>query len=201
MKKIIRTAFLLSLFVFSGNVFAQSKSSGKQAPPPTVAVVNLKQYAGKWYEIARYPNKFQKKCVGNTTATYTLKPDGNIGVFNQCLIKNGTLDGATGEAKIVEGSSNAKLEVRFAPKFTSFLSAVWGDYWIVDLDNEYKYAAVGDPKREYLWILSRTPEMTDATYQNILRRVEKLGFNPAKLQKTPQNAEAIKGAVVRKQQK
>ncbi len=200
MKKIIQTAFLLSLFVFSGSVFAQSKKSDKQAPP-TVPVVDLNRYAGKWFEIARYPNKFQKKCVGNTTATYTLKPDGNVEVFNQCLVKNGTLDGATGEAKAVEGSSNAKLEVRFAPKSVSFLSGNWGDYWIVDLDGDYKYAAASDPKRENLWILSRTPEMNDATYQNILRRLERLGFNPAKLQKTPQNAEAVKGAVVRKSEK
>lgn len=198
MKKIFLPALLLSSLVFSGDVSAQSKNSDKQ-PPPTVSAVDLKQYAGKWFEIARYPNKFQRKCVGNTTASYALKPDGSINVLNQCLVKNGTLESATGEAKVVEGSSNAKLEVRFAPRFMSFLSAVWGDYWIVDLDGEYKYAAVGDPKREYLWILSRTPEMSDATYQNILRRVEKLGFNPAKLQKTPQNAETIKGAVVEKQ--
>ncbi|MDQ6787095.1 MAG: lipocalin family protein [Acidobacteriota bacterium] len=189
----------MSLIIFSANVFAQSKKSDKQTMLQTVSSVDLKQYAGKWFEIARYPNKFQKKCVGNTTATYTLKPDGNIEVFNQCLLKNGTLDGATGEAKVVDGSSNSKFEVRFAPKYMSFLSAVWGDYWIVDLDSEYKYAAIGDPKREYLWILSRTPEMNDATYQNILRRVEKLGFNPAKLQKTPQNSVAVKGAVIRKQ--
>ncbi|HXG85395.1 MAG TPA: lipocalin family protein [Pyrinomonadaceae bacterium] len=199
MKKIFLPAFLLSLLVFAGNTFAQSKKSGKQPPLQTVPVVDLKRYAGKWFEIARYPNKFQKKCVGNTTASYALKPDGNINVLNQCLVKNGTLESATGEAKVVEGSSNSKLEVRFAPRFMSFLSAVWGDYWIVDLDGDYKYAAVGDPKREYLWILSRAPEMTDATYQNILRRVEKLGFNPAKLQKTPQNAEAVKGAVIQKQ--
>lgn len=196
MKKILPAAILLSSIVFSTNVFAQSKKSDKQTTPQTVSSVDLKQYTGKWFEIARYSNKFQKKCVGNTTATYTLKADGNIEVLNQCLVKNGTLDSATGEAKVVEGSSNAKLEVRFAPKFMSFLSAVWGNYWIVDLDSDYKYAAVGDPKREYLWILSRTPQMSDATYQNILRRVEKLGFNPAQLEKTPQNAEVIKGAVI-----
>ena len=199
MRKIIQSMFLLMVLTVSANVFAQSKKSDKQPPLQTVSVVDLKQYAGKWFEIARYPNKFQSKCVGNTTATYTVRADGKIDVFNQCLVKNGTLDGATGEAKIVEGSSNAKLEVRFAPKFMSFLSAVWGDYWIVDLDKEYKYAAVGDPKREYLWILSRTPSMSDATYQNILRRVETLGFNPAKLQKTTQNAETVKGAVVTNQ--
>ncbi len=199
MKKIIQATLLLSLIVFSIDAFAQQKTSDKQPPPPTVSSVDLKQYAGKWFEIARYPNKFQKKCVANTTANYTLKPDGNVEVFNQCLVKNGTLDGATGAAKIVDNASNAKFELSFAPQYKSFLSGEWRDYWIVDLDVDYKYAAVGDPKREYLWILSRTPEMSDANYQNILRRVEKLGYNPAKLQKTPQNAQVVKGAVVEKQ--
>lgn len=198
MKKTFQAIVLLLPLVLSTIVFAQKKSD-KQPAPPVVASVDLKRYAGKWFEIARYPNKFQKKCVANTTATYTLKADGGVEVFNQCLVKNGTLDGATGEAKTVEGSSNAKLEVRFAPKFLSFLSAVWGDYWILDLDKDYKYAAVGDPKRQYLWILSRSPKMDAATYQNILRRLEKSGFNPAKLQKTPQNAQAVKGAVVENQ--
>ncbi len=199
MKKLAQALCLLSLMTFSANIFAQSKKSGKQPVLQTVSSVDLKQYAGKWFEVARYPSKFQKKCVGNTTATYTLKSDGNIEVLNQCLVKNGTLESAKGEAKIVNGSSNAKFELRFAPQFKSFLSSDWDNYWIVDLDSEYKYAAVADPKREYLSILSRTPELNDATYQNILRRIEKLGFNPAKLQKTPQNAETVKGAVVEKQ--
>ena len=166
---------------------------------PTVPQVDLKRYAGKWYEIARYPNKFQEKCVGNTTATYTLKEKAKIEVINECLKKDGVTDSAKGEAKIVDAATNAKLEVRFAPSFLSFIPQVWGDYWIIDLDDNYKYAAVGDPERKYLWILSRTPEIDDATYQNILRRVEKLGFSPGKLNKTPQNAQAVKGAVVDKQ--
>ena len=173
-----------------------------QKPPndlPTVAKVDLNRYAGKWYEIARYPNKFQEKCVGNTTATYTLKEKNKIEVINECLKKDGVADSAKGEAKIIDAATNAKLEVRFAPSFLSFIPQVWGDYWIIDLDDNYSYAAVGDPKRKYLWILSRTPEMDDATYQNILRRAEKMGFDPGKVVKTPQNLESVKGAVVEKQ--
>ena len=171
----------------------------KPSDLPTVAKVDLKRYAGKWFEIARYPNKFQKKCVGNTTANYTIKGDGKLEVVNECLQKDGIVNNAKGEAKIVDKTTNAKLEVRFAPSLLSFIPAVWGDYWIIDLDDNYQYSVVGDPKREYLWILSRTAEINDATYQNILRRVEKLGFDPGKLVKTPQNAQAVKGAVVDKQ--
>ena len=161
--------------------------------------VDLQRYSGRWYEIARYPNKFQKQCVGNTTATYTVKEKGRIEVLNECLTKDGTVDTAKGEAKIVENANNAKLKVRFAPAFLSAFGFVWGDYWVIDLGPGYEYSVVGDPKREYLWILSRTPELPEPTYQAILRRVQDFGFNPGKLEKTPQKAEAVKGAVIEKQ--
>ncbi len=119
-------------------------------------------------------------------------------MINECLVKNGKTDKAKGKARIVDKNTNAKLEVRFAPAFLSFLSAVWGDYWIIDLEENYEYAAIGDPKREYFWILSRKPEMDDSTYQAILRRAETMGFNPANVYKTPQNVEVIKGEVIQK---
>lgn len=193
-----KTIYLTILAIFS-LTFAVSAQNKKLNALETVASVDLKQYSGKWFEIARYPNKFQKQCVGNTTATYTIKNNDKIELLNQCLKKDGLIDGAKGDARIVDRKSNAKLEVRFAPKFLSFISAVWGDYWIIDLDEKYKYVAIGDPKREYFWILAREAKMDDATYQNILRRAEAKGFNPAKVIKTPQNVEVIKGAVIEKQ--
>jgi len=198
-KKITFAAVLPALLVFSAFVSAQKKDSDNKTQLQPVSSVNVNRYTGKWYEIARYSNKFQKKCVGNTTATYTTKADGKIAVVNQCVLKDGAIGKAEGEAKITDTTSNAKFEMSFASKFKSFLSADWDDYWIVDLDENYQYAAASDPKRENLWILSRTPEMKDAVYQNILRRVEKLGFNPGKLTKTPQNVEIIKGEVIQKQ--
>lgn len=195
MKKSILFAVILT---FSAAAVAVKAQKGK-TELPTVSSVDLKRYSGKWFEIARYPNKFQKNCAGNTTATYTVKTNGKLEVLNECLKKNGVTDSAKGEAKIIDKNTNAKLKVRFAPAFLSFVPAVWGDYWIIDLDDNYKYVAVGDPKRKYLWILSRTPELDDATYQNILRRVERLGFSPGKLDKTHHNVQAVKGAVVDKQ--
>lgn len=195
MKKIIFLSTLAAFSVLTISVLAQKKTVSSLQ---TVPSVDLKQYTGKWYEIARYPNKFQDKCVGNTTATYTIKNNNKIEVLNQCVKKDGTTDEAKGEARIVDKNTNAKLEVRFAPKILSFISAVWGDYWIIDLDANYKYAAIGDPKREYFWILAREPQMDDATYQNILRRAEEKGFNPAKVIKTPQNLEVLKGTVIEK---
>jgi apolipoprotein D and lipocalin family protein len=186
MKKLLFGLISAVLLTVSG----QAQENSAALPVKTVPSVDLKRYAGKWYEIARYPNSFQKKCVGN---------NGRIEVINECTKKDGIADRAKGDAKIIDKATNAKLEVRFAPSFLSFIPTVWGDYWIIDLDDEYKYAAIGDPKRKYFWILSRTAEMSDATYQNILRRAEKMGFNPGKVVKTPQNLESIKGAVVEKQ--
>ncbi|HEY0659227.1 MAG TPA: lipocalin family protein [Pyrinomonadaceae bacterium] len=196
MKKLFLFVVLPILLLAATTVTAQTKN---QSELKTVSSVDLKRYSGKWFEIARYPNKFQKQCVGNTSVTYTIKTADKIEVLNQCVKKDGVSSDAKGEARIADKMTNAKLEVRFAPKALSFISSVWGDYWIVDIDENYQYAVVGDPKREYFWILSRKPEMDDATYQNILRRAEQKGFNPGKVMKTPQNVAVVKGAVIEKQ--
>ena len=199
MKNFTLATLLIGFIIFAGNISAQTNNSQNSNAVQTVGSVDLKRYSGKWFEIARYPNKFQKNCVGNTTATYTMKADNKIEVLNECLKKDGTKINAKGEARIVDKQTNAKLEVRFAPGFLAFISAVWGDYWVIDLEENYQYAVIGDAKREYFWILSRTAEISDATYQNILRRAEKQGYNPAKVIKTPQNVEVVKGAVIQKQ--
>lgn len=196
MKKFVLAAILALSALLPANVSAQNNN---KATLETVASVDLKRYAGKWFEIARYPNKFQKQCVGNTTATYNFLPEGEIEVLNQCVKKDGTTIDAKGKGRFADKTDNAKLEVRFAPGILSFLPNVWGDYWIIDLDDQYNYAAVGDPKREYFWILSREPKMSDTVYQNILRRAEAKGFNPGKVVKTPQNVKVIKGAVLENQ--
>lgn len=190
MKRTILVA-MAAFFIAAG-----AAAQDKPGELTTVSSVDLDRYKGKWFEIARYPNRFQKKCVGNTTATYNLKQGNTIEVVNECLKKNGKLDVAKGKARIVDEQTNAKLEVRFAPAFLSFLPFVWGDYWIIDLQKDYEYAVVGDPKREYLWILSRTPELETSVYQGILRRIEEKGFEPNKLIETPQNVDVIKGQVV-----
>lgn len=173
--------------------FAQS---AKEPAVSTVPSVDLNKYSGSWYEIAKYPNKFQKDCVGNTTATYTLKEEGKLEVLNRCLEKDGTVKAAKAAGKVKDKTTNAKLEVRFAPSFLSFLPFVWADYWVIDLADDYSYAVVATPDRDYFWILSRKPEMDDATYQAILRRAETQGFVPGKVVKTPQGLEVGKGTVL-----
>lgn len=199
MRKLLFVGFISILLTVGASALVKTRRSTDESKLETVSSVDLKRYTGTWYEIARYQNKFEKKCVGNVTADYSLKDDGKIKVLNRCLKKDGTISDAEGEARIKDKTTNAKLEVRFAPGFLSFLPMVWGDYWIIDLASDYSYAVVGDPKRDYLWILSRTPQMSEPLYQEILHNVEQKGFNPGKIVKTPQKVETLKGTVIEKQ--
>lgn len=146
----------------------------------TVSAVDLSRYMGKWYEIASFPQWFQKGCVASA-ATYTLRKDGDVDVLNQCREK--TLDGkpkeAKGKAWVVDPKSNAKLKVRFFWPFS-------GHYWIIDLGAEYEYAVVGHPNRKYLWILSRSPRMDPAVYDTIVERLKKQQYDVTRLKKTLQ---------------
>ncbi len=154
----------------------------KQMPVTVVESVDVDRYCGTWYEVARLPNWFERKCLKNITATYSKNPDGTLKVVNRCKKDDGSLIEATGIARRQSNSEpNTKLKVRFAPRILSFLPFVWGNYWIIDLASDYSYAVVGEPKREYLWILSRTPQLPDSTLQDIIERVKKMGFDTEKL--------------------
>ena len=152
-----------------------------------VPSVDLQRYTGTWYEIARLPNWFQKGCAGEVTATYTLDEDG-IEVVNRCRKENGEMTEARGRARRAsEDEPNSKLQVRFAPAFLSWLPFVWGDYWIIDLAQDYSYAVIGEPQRKYLWILSRTKTIDDGTMEGILTRIKQQGYDVGKLVLTKQS--------------
>ncbi len=154
------------------------------APLQSIPVLNVPKYLGRWYEIAKFPNRFQKKCASDTSADYSLQPDGSLRVLNQCRQQNGAMEQAIGAARQIGAASSARLEVRFAPAWLSFLPFVWGDYWVVDLDDAYELAAVSEPRREYLWILSRTPTVDAARYAALLERLGTMGLDVGKLEKT-----------------
>jgi len=147
-------------------------------PLRTVPRVELKRYLGTWYEIAHYPQRFQRGCTA-TTATYTARKDGRIRVVNRCRIGSptGREKVARGLARVVDKKTNAKLEV-------SFFRPFWGDYWIIDLGADYEYAVVGHPSRDYLWILSRTPHLDPAVYAGILDRLKAQGYELHRLVRT-----------------
>ena len=154
------------------------------APPPTVASVDLDRYAGRWFEIARFPNRFQRQCVSDVTATYTLLADARVEVVNRCRRDDGTITEAAGVARSVSPGSNARLEVRFAPAWLSFLPFVWGDYWVIDLSDDYTTAVVGSPDRRYLWLLSRTPAVTEPVYLRLVAAADRAGYPVDRLVRT-----------------
>lgn len=152
----------------------------------TVARVDLERYTGDWFEAARFPNRFQEKCAGDVRATYARRPDGRIDVVNRCRLSDGSLDEARGVARVVDEQTSAKLKVRFAPAFLSFLPMVWGDYWIIGLADDYAWAVVGSPDRDYLWILSRQPGMSKAALSDAFAAARANGFDVDRLRLTPQ---------------
>jgi apolipoprotein D and lipocalin family protein len=156
----------------------------QQAPLTVVPNLDAQKYAGRWYEIARFPNRFQDQCAGDVTAEYTPRPDGRITVVNRCRKANGEWDEAEGVARRLEGAPPSALEVRFAPAFLSFIPKVWGDYQVMALDDGYSYSLVGTPDRKYLWILSRTPSLDEATYKRLTDVATGQGFDVSRLART-----------------
>lgn len=168
---------MLCLLAWSSSASARDRNLPELK---TVPHVDIQRYLGTWYEIASYPMYFQRGCTG-TTATYSLRADGEVDVLNRCY--KDTLSGpekvAQGRARVVDKATNAKLQVSFFP-------LVWADYWIIDLDPEYRYAVVGQPGRKYLWILSRTPTLDEKTLDGIRQRLTEQHYDLQRLQWTKQ---------------
>jgi apolipoprotein D and lipocalin family protein len=165
----------------------QPAAAQAQTPPPVRAVpsVDLDRYAGDWFEIARFPNRFQRQCVGDVRATYSRRPDGRVDVVNRCRTAEGETE-ARGVARIVDDRTFAKLKVRFAPAWLSWLPVVWGDYWIIGLAPDYSWAVVGDPGRDYLWILARAPHLDDDSIAAARAAARDNGFDVDRLVPTSQ---------------
>jgi apolipoprotein D and lipocalin family protein len=143
---------------------------------PTVASVDLSRYAGTWYEIARLPMWFQRHCV-DSKAIYFTRPDGRVAVYDECVTDTGEIEQAKGVATVVDGKTHARLMVVFDNWFARLVGpSREGNYWILDLDPEYRTAVVGTPDRRFLWILSRTPQLDETTYERLAKRAQQLGY-------------------------
>lgn len=181
----MRTAVKFILFIALTGLGAGVLQAAAEKYPPlaTVPQVDLARYMGTWYEIAAFPQRFEKGCHC-TTAEYQMTDKGYVRVINSCRkgSPQGKIKVARGKAFIVKGSGNAKLRVQFFWPFR-------GDYWIIDLAEDYSYAVVGERSREYLWILARTPRMDDALYQEILARAKNKGFDISRLRRTDQTCQ------------
>ena len=184
------TRFCLALSLAIATIGVSAQTTPQPAPLPpvnTIAALDVPRYMGTWYEIAKFPNRFQAKCVANTRARYLAQTDGSVQVLNSCVTADGSTIDALGLAKQIGSATSPKLEVRFAPAWLGWLPIVWGDYWVIDLDADYQLAAVSDAKREYLWVLSRTPQVNAKAYDALLQRVQAQHFDVRKLEQTTQH--------------
>jgi apolipoprotein D and lipocalin family protein len=149
-------------------------------PNTPVRQLDVPRYMGKWHEIARLPQKFQAQCVADVTATYKLQSNGRIEVTNACRKADGRMSIAIGEAKPTALAAGA-LKVRFAPKWLSWMGALWGDYWILELDDDYRWVVVGSSNTDYLWILARTPKLPADVLEQLKQRAARRGYRVEKL--------------------
>jgi len=167
--------FIVVFFVIHGCQSIPKKISPRLQVVPHV---DIERYLGKWYEIALYPNWFEEGCF-QSTAFYEKLDDGQIKVTNRCRMygPDGELNEAIGTASIVDNKTNAKLKVQFFWPFK-------GDYWIIDLDPDYEYSVVSEPGRQYLWILSRSPNMDSQTLEFLKDKIREKGFDLSYLKET-----------------
>jgi apolipoprotein D and lipocalin family protein len=166
-----RFRLLICVYALSGAI-----TSANPLPVQSVPHVDLKRYSGKWYEIAAFPMFFQRQCIGDTTAEYQARPDGDIAVVNRCRTETG-FDEAVGKAWAVDGAGNGQLKVSFFWPFRS-------DYWVIGLDDEYQWAVVGNPNRKYLWVLSRSPQLPNDQLGRALEAAMSQGFDLTQLKYT-----------------
>jgi apolipoprotein D and lipocalin family protein len=172
-------------FIVFITVLLAACGGGQPGPAlTTVDAVDLERYAGRWYEVAKIPNRFQDQCARNTTAEYALREDGRIDVVNRCELADGRSDNAEGIARIVDTDSRARLEVSFVSLLG--LQLFWGDYWVLELGPDYGYSVVGTPSRRYGWILARTPDLPEETLKGIYARLAEQGYEPTRFEPSPQ---------------
>ena len=170
-----KTGVLLSVLC----LFFIAQKSIAQGEPETVVGFSLARYMGTWHQIAFIPNRFQDFCVSEPSAVYSLLTDARMSIINSCRDRDGVLRRAKGQGRLNKKYSDpARLEVRFAPAWLGFLAAVWGDYWVLEIDPDYSVVLVGSPDRKYLWVLARDKSISNELYNNLLRIAQKKGFNP-----------------------
>jgi apolipoprotein D and lipocalin family protein len=182
----VAAALLAALCLLSAGP-AASQTSAAVTPLPQLDVPG---YMGTWYQVAWFPNRFQQQCVSDTTAHYARRPDGNITVTNRCRLADGRSDEAQGLARpkdaVVNGDNlqPARLEVSFLPAALRWLP-IWGSYWVLQRADNGRYVVVGEPKREYLWVLSRTPVLSADDETAIRSRLVQQGWDLARWQAHP----------------
>ena len=195
-KNLPKAGFTLAKFAVGGVVLiglgAATLAYAQTKPLQTVDKVQLDRYLGVWYEIARKPMYFENKCSRDITATYTLNENGNVSVTNRCFSKDGQLQQSIGEAFVQNAPFNTKLKVSFLPEAIRWLSVARGDYWILKIDDDYQTVLVGEPRRKYMWVLSRSAQPDQAVVNEYLEYAKSVGYNLTDLIHTKQTHNTLK---------
>lgn len=178
-RRLLLPALALGTLALSGCATVFSKHPvGNRAVPQPAKPVEISRYLGRWYEVARYEQGFQKDCEG-VSADYALRDDGKISVLNRCRKPDGTIRDAKGRAKIVDSATNAKLKV-------SFFGPFYGDYWVLDHADDYSWSIVGEPSGRYLWLLTRDATPDKERLDALIARARALGYDTSMLRITQQ---------------
>jgi apolipoprotein D and lipocalin family protein len=178
-----RSVLVLTALALTAGVLGTSQNQSHRLR--VVDSLDLGRYAGKWFEIARLPNKSQVHCAGDVVVRYSLRTDGRIDVLNQCR----RADGRSHETRAIarkagRGTNNATLQFRSGPALLSFLPVAWDDYWIIGLGSDYTWAVVGAPDRARFWILSRAPQLSALAYSQAFEIGRGNGFDVGRVVKT-----------------
>ena len=182
-RRTIERTVLAALLAATIHAVPAAEAGSEQRRRPRVAEhVDLDRYMGRWHEIARIPTRFQKSCECCATATYSRRDDGTVDILNECVEADGSVKTAKAEARVSKGS-NARWRATFF-KFLG-LGVAKGDYWILGLDEDYAWAVVGDPDREFGWILAREPALTAAQRDAVDALLVDRGYDPAAFVPTP----------------
>ena len=155
---------------------AEGRYRDTSQPIGVVANLDLERYLGKWYEIARFPNRFERGCEG-VTAEYAKRPDGKIDVVNTC--RKGSPDGPK---EVAEGVASVVAPGKLAVTFVPWLPFAKGDYWVLYVDPAYSFAVVGEPRGRTGWILARDPALPQANYDKAVSVLETMGYDTSQLQ-------------------
>ena len=195
-KNLPKAGFTLAKIAVGGVVLiglgAATLAYAQTKPLQTVDKVQLDRYLGVWYEIARKPMYFENKCSRDVTATYTLNENGNVSVTNRCFSKDGQLQQSIGEAFVQNAPFNTKLKVSFLPEAIRWLSVARGDYWILKIDDDYQTVLIGEPRRKYMWVLSRSAQPDQAVVNEYLEYAKSVGYNLTDLIHTKQTHNTLK---------
>lgn len=174
-------AFRVGLMSVAFATLCGASQAAEPAPLQSLPTLDVAAYMGTWYQVALFPNWFQRQCVSDTTATYSSRPDGSVNVLNRCRLADGRWDEAQGLARpvgiLAQGTlSPARLEVSFLPAFLRWMPVGWGSYWVIQRPEDGRYAVISEPSRKYLWVLSRQPRLSSEDEASIRAQLQTQGF-------------------------